>query len=348
MADFNNTSHKGAVLMQQALKKYAEGDFEAGDKDREEANRYFDIASLQMNSEEGKITRLYGESRNFGIIYNVFEQNIDKLMESDNGKKILKEGYNLIKGNKVLNEQFKVYDLFESADNVNNPKDFVNEATSLIKNIDKKQVKENNEKFIKFIRDNNLDEYVNIPEDTENLYEAIEYLVLNKKTINNVQDFLDAQNIIAEGIQKKNAKKEDDDPEPKKTDSLYTKDYNLWRQKWMAWHASHDSKDKKPFDKFKEKIKEEEEKVEESINDDERKLLDEFTDSKANIRHLFETYKSNTLKAINEMIEISNGSDKEQWGDIYNKVSSRNYSDNLTENITNCAEMLEICSTIKE
>ena len=92
--------------------------------------------------------------------------------------------------------------MFEKAQNVDDVKDFVNEASNIIKTFDKNIVKENNEKLIKFIRDKKLDEYVDIPEETENLYEAIEYIVLNKKTYNNVNDFVKAQNVITEHITK--------------------------------------------------------------------------------------------------------------------------------------------------
>ena len=272
MADFNINSEKGSVLMQQALKKYAKGDFEGGDKDRAEANRYYDLASAEINSEAGKMTQLYGESRNFGIIYNVFEQNIDNLLETENGKKIIKECYNLIKSNKVLNEQFKIYDMFEKAENVDDPKGFVNEASNIIGAFDKKLVMENNEKFIKFIHNNKLDEYVDIPEETEKLYEAIEYLVLNKKSYNNVNDFVNAQNIITEHISK--TKKENDD-----------------------------DKQLSP-EEFENKIEEAEANVVENINQEEKTLLDRFlTTRKQNKKEVFEKFKRKTLRKIKEMIE---------------------------------------------
>lgn len=317
MADFNINSEKGSVLMQQALKKYAKGDFEGGDKDRAEANRYYDLASAEINSEAGKMTQLYGESRNFGIIYNVFEQNIDNLLETENGKKIIKECYNLIKSNKVLNEQFKIYDMFEKAENVDDPKGFVNEASNIIGAFDKKLVMENNEKFIKFIHNNKLDEYVDIPEETEKLYEAIEYLVLNKKSYNNVNDFVNAQNIITEHISK--TKKENDD-----------------------------DKQLSP-EEFENKIEEAEANVVENINQEEKTLLDRFlTARKQNKKEVFEKFKRKTLRKIKEMIEKSEDDDKMQWNNIYESVSSKNFSENVSDNITNCAEMMEICNTIDE
>ena len=317
MADFNVNSEKGSVLMQQALKKYAKGDFKGGDKDRAEANRYYDLASAEINSEEGKITQLYGESRNFGIIYNVFEQNIENLWDTKEGKKIVKECYNLIKSNKVLNEQFKIYDMFEKAQNVDDVKDFVNEASNIIKTFDKNIVKENNEKLIKFIRDKKLDEYVDIPEETENLYEAIEYIVLNKKTYNNVNDFVKAQNVITEHISKN--------------------------------QKNHIVENKLTSTEFENKIEEVENEINEKINQDEKTLLDSFlTTKKRNKKEVFENYKRKTLRKIKEMIESSEDSDKVQWNEIYENVSSKNFSESMSENITNCAEMIEICSTIDE
>ena len=317
MADFNVNSEKGSVLMQQALKKYAKGDFEGGDTDRAEANRYYDLASAEINSDAGKMTQLYGESRNFGIIYNVFEQNIENLWNTKAGKKIVKECYNLIKTNKVLNEQFKIYDMFEKAQNIEDVKDFVNEASNIVKTFDKKIVRENNEKLIKFIRDKKLDEYVDIPEETENLYEAIEYIVLNKKTYNNVNDFLKAQNVITEHI-------------------IKNQKNNIVENKLTSVE-------------FEDKIEEAEKEINENINQEEKTLLDRFLTTKnQNKKEVFENYKRKTLRKIKEMIESSEDSDKSQWNKIYENVSSKNFSENMSENITNCAEMMEICSTIDE
>lgn len=317
MADFNDNSQKGSTLMQQALKKYAEGDFEGGEKDRKEANRYFDMFYAEINSEAGKMSQLYGESRNFGIIYNVFEQNIADVYQDKDKKMIIKEGFNLIKNNSILNEQFKIYDMFEKIDNVENAKEFVNEAVSLIKHFDKQEVKENNEKLINFIKKNKLDEYVEIPEETENLYEAIEYIILNEKKLDNINDFIKAQNVIVEHIQ--NDKK-----------------------------TINENEEKITFEDFKNNLEKQEEELNENINEDEKKLLDMFVNPKTNKKAVFENYKKQTLEKINDMLQTSENEDKESWNKIYESVNSKTYSDKMTQNIINCAEMLEICSTIEE
>ena len=318
MAEFNDYSQKGSVLMQQALKKYAEGDFEGGDKDRAEANRWFDLASKQINSEAGKMSMLYGESRNFGIIYNVFEQNFDKLLETKQGKNIIKEGYNIIKKNKVLNEQFKIYDAFEKTNNVDNVKDFVNEASMLVKNYDRQTIMENNEKLIKFIKEHKLDEYVHISEETENLYEAIEYIILNKKSFDNINNYIKAQKTISEHIEK-NVK-----------------------------NKINETTNKEIFNEFEEKVDEAEKKIEENISAEEKKLLENFANDRIDKKTLFNEYKETTLKKVNEMIRLSEEEDKAGWEELYEDIKSRTFSEDNGLNISNCAEMLEICGTIDE
>ena len=317
MADFNDNLQKGSTLMQQALKKFAEGDFESGENDRKEANRYFDMLNAEINSEAGKMSQLYGESRNFGIIYNVFEQNIADVYQDKDKKMIIKEGFNLIKNNRILNEQFKIYDMFEKIDKVENAKEFVNEAVSLIKHFDKQEIKENNEKLIRFIKKNKLDEYVEIPEETENLYEAIEYIILNEKKLDNINDFIKAQNVIVEHIQ--------NDKE-----------------------TINENEEKMTFDDFKSKLEKQEEELNENINEDEKKLLDMFVNPKTNKKVIFENYKKQTLEKINDMIQSSENEDKDSWNKIYESVNSKVYSDKMTQNIINCAEMLDICNTIEE
>jgi hypothetical protein len=207
--------------------------------------------------------------------------------------------------------------MFEKAQNVDDVKDFVNEASNIVKTFDKKIVMENNEKLIKFIRDKKLDEYVDIPEETENLYEAIEYIVLNKKTYDNVNDFVKAQNVITEHI-------------------IKNQKNNIVENKITSAE-------------FENKIEEIENEINEKINQEEKTLLDSFlTTRKDKKKEVFENYKRKTLRKIKEMIENSEDSDKAQWDKIYENVSSKNFSESMSENITNCAEMMEICSTIDE
>ena len=88
MAEFNDTYRKAGILMTSALKKYGEGDYEGGNRDRQEANRMYDLAEKEVNSAQ-ETAILYGENRNFGTIYKVFESNTPNLFNSkkENSKK---------------------------------------------------------------------------------------------------------------------------------------------------------------------------------------------------------------------------------------------------------------------
>ena len=155
MAEFNDTYHKAGILMTSALEKYEKGDYEGGDRDRQEANRMYDLAEKEVDSAQGTAI-LYGENRNFGTIYKVFESNTSNLFNNkkENGKikKILK----LIKENKVLKSEFDLYKALVYPESVTNAEEYVNEALSIIPEFDKKQVVENNQKFIDLIRINKI------------------------------------------------------------------------------------------------------------------------------------------------------------------------------------------------
>ena len=133
----------------------------------------------------------------------------------------------------------------------------------------------------------------------------------------NVNDFVKAQNVITEHISKN--------------------------------QKNHIVENKLTSTEFENKIEEVEKEITENINQEEKTLLDRFlTNKKQNKKEVFENYKRKTLRKIREMIENSEDSDKSQWNKIYENVSSKNFSENMSENITNCAEMMEICSTIDE
>lgn len=200
MAEFNDTYRKAGILMTSALKKYEKGDYEGGNRDREEANRLYDMAEKEVNSAQGT-AMLYGENRNFGTIYKVFESNTPDLFnKKENGKlsKILK----LIKENKVLKSEFDFYKALVYPESVADAEKYVNEAISIMPSFNKQQIIENNQKFIDAIRKLELSEMVDISDDDIKLYEAVEYLMLNKKTYDNLNEYVKAKKCITEHIEK--------------------------------------------------------------------------------------------------------------------------------------------------
>ena len=206
MAELNTNNEKGTLLMTRALEKYAQGDFEGGDKDREKANKYFDLAKMEINAESDNISQLYGENRNFGIAFKVLESNFsNSFNDSSISKKPLMEAFKKVKRNKSLNEQFKVFNAFTNPQNVVNPEEYVNEIIGLSNIYEQKDLNTVNEKLINFIQSNNINELIHINDEDIELFESINYVLTNKKGFNNINEFLKHKNNIVEYVTKHNS-----------------------------------------------------------------------------------------------------------------------------------------------
>lgn len=304
-------SYKATVLMKQALKKYEEGDFYGGDSDRKLANEYFDKASLELSNKKDEVTQLYGESINFGVLYNVIEQNLGNIYEGDT-KEFLKTLYKTIKDDKILTEEFKIYDTLERTKGVKDSKTFVNDVLSLRNEYSKEQVKESNNKLLKLIKEHKFNEYVYIDKNLEDLYEAIEYVILEKTTFNNIHLLQNKKDVIVEYVEKNNK------------DNIQENSTIDHKTKLMEMVENYDNE------------------YYENLNEHEKKIFDIFLDENFDRKKYFDKTKSETLLKLQETISKADDSDKEQWLSLQEKIMNKNYCDNISENIVNCSEMLEI------
>lgn len=232
MAEFNDTYRKAGLLMQSALKKYAEGDVEGGDRDRKEANRLYDEAESQVIGDQTDISMLYGENRNFGIAYKVFESNTAAMFKDKERKKDITKVLKLIKEDKNLMNQFKVYDMLANKGNAKYAKEYVNEAISLIPKFNKNSVIKSNEKLIGLIRKLKLDEMVTLTDEEMNLYESIEYLMFNKKSLDNLNEYVGAEQCITEHVEKNGLQQKASDTAGKTMDEIYEESVNEMHRKY--------------------------------------------------------------------------------------------------------------------
>ena len=306
MAEFNDTYHKAGILMTSALKKYEKGDYEGGDRDRQEANRMYNLAEKEVDSAQGTAI-LYGENRNFGTIYKVFESNTPNLFNNkkENGKikKILK----LIKENKVLKSEFDLYKALAYPESVTNAEEYVNEALSIIPEFDKKQVVENNQKFIDLIREMKLDEMVELSDEDAELFEAIEYIMFNKKTLNNINDYVDAKTCITEHIEK---------------NCMY-----------------QNINDENVDNVYDDGLKQISEKYNSDLNDDEKILVEKLSHIN-NKEAYFDIAKLNALKVLNSQLNECDENNKEKLNRIIENINKKKYDTNSF--ISDAAEFREI------
>ena len=305
--DKNDPKYRGKVLMQQALKHLEDGNMEEFETDRALANKYFD----EMNSEEEEMDMLYTESRNFGIIYQVIESNVKHLLESKEGVNSLRKICKAIKSDKILHEQFKAYNNLQPSHKVNNVAEYINEAIVLTPSFNKEMVKEANERLIKLMKDEKLDEMIDIDESKLDLFESIEYVTMNKKTLSNIDEYVNATNVIKESIEKLPLKEE-----KKMTIKEYSNEV--------------------------EKISE---SLGDDLNADEIKLIKEI--SSGNGENYFNECKETTLNKLdNMMLNETDMETKSRLSQIFEKINGKSY--NKENAIVDISEMLEIQSTIDD
>lgn len=310
MDSFKESYKKGSVLMQNALKKYAEGDFKGGDIDREQANEFFDLAEKEMNVAITNSAMLYGENRNFGIIYHVFEENLPSLIK-EKKTKVIKEIVKLIKEDKTLKLEFKTYQKLLSTNNVLNEEIFINDVIDTIpSDLTIENLNESNNKLIDLFKKYKINEMIDIDEKQLQLYESIQYLFTNKKTIDNVNDFSNAKTIIKEHITniKNNFKQTDSKSYQKKLDEI--------------------------CDKYSDKL-----------TDEEFSLLEKINGSEDKQKSIFEETKNNTIDIIKNELSECNSNDKERLLNILNLIEEKNYNkDKIYNDIIEMLEIQEVLS----
>ena len=307
MAELNDNYEKGTLLMTQALKKYAEGDYEGGDKDREKANKYYDLAKLEINSEESKITSLYGENRNFGIVYKVLESNFNNAIQD---KKIIKkplvEALRKVKKNKQLNEQFKIYNAFTYPQNVVNVEEYVNEVIALSSKYTQKELNLVNENLINYIQSKNVNELIDIDDEEMDLFESINYVLTHQKNIQNVNDFLKHKKVIVEYVEKHNI-----------NTSNYNDVDNLLDEETSFL----------------------EEKYNPLLNDDEKEFIKEYS-ALSSKEDCFNENKKQLISLIEKRIKNADRTTVEYWSDLHNKINESSFNEKTF--MVDLAKIIEI------
>lgn len=295
--EHNDLYEKGAVLMQSALKKYAEGDFEGGNIDREKANEYYDKAQYELERAANSISMLYGENRNFGIIYTVIEENIKNYIKENKNAKIVSNFIKLIKDNKILKEQFNIYNVLCNNIIDIDAEEYLNEALTIIPNFNKKEIFENNSKLIDFIKDNKMDEYIDIDDDRMELFESIEYFLLNKKSLKNIEEYKKNKDIIKESINNRVIENKNNSNDIVINESEYNSDLRNAINKYLK-----------------------------ELNEDELNLIEEIC--KNDKKEVFEKYKNETLNFISEQLTNSLSlEDKLDWNQLLNRIKLKEYKE---------------------
>lgn len=310
MEDFNNIYEKAGVLMQGALKKYAEGDFAGGDKERQQANELYDLAEKYANMKSANDSMLYGENRNFGIIYNIVEANTRDWYLKTKNRKALVEVKKLFDSNETLKREFEIYNAFNTINEGIDIEKYVKDVLNLTPKMTVKELKENNQKLIDLIRKYDGNELIEISDKDMELYEAIEYVITKNKTAKNLQDFILSEQKIVE----------------------YLKDNTLKTETSIIDEGS--------IEESIEKIKEIYNKT---LNENERDLLDNVAKNGNNIEEVFNSVKKKITETVKKALSESDDMTKDRWKQVLEHINEMKYEEN--NGVDNLVKLFEIKDT---
>lgn len=314
----NENLQKAEMLMEQALASYSNGNFEQGNLLRQRSNELFDSSKNEIE----KVKYIYGENKNFGIIHQIFENNAPELYNTKKGKKIIASYIKTIKEDKNLLSQYQLYNTLYNTYNLKDSEKFINEALSITTYIKMNDVLISNQKLIDLIQKNHLNEDIKIDENTEELFESVEFILTNKKSFKTLTNYINATSNIAKFIN-----------ENKKTSN-----------KIVESSLNVDT----VLDNF---LTEMEEKYGEVLTESEKTFVQELIDAKSDSKNekqknIFNKCKNEALEVINTVLSEAEGDVKEKLLSIKERVLNREFNEKSL--VKDVAEMMEIRDTLSE
>lgn len=138
-----------------------------------------------------------------GKIRNLYENISDTMLESDNGVKVMRKYVKTIKENKDLKKVFSFYNFIDNLDVDSDSRwTYITEGLKYLDGIDKRNYKKGVKELgnvvsegvkISNISRNIIEECIN---NTNNVYESVDFLVLEKPTLKNINEQVNAKNNI--------------------------------------------------------------------------------------------------------------------------------------------------------
>ena len=300
---------KAQKYMNESLDKYNSGNITEAKTLRWKANKLFDLYENRANTKENKRDMLYGDNRNFGIMYHVFENNLNRLFTTSRGKEAIGTIAKLIREDKVLRTQFNIYNSIKNS-TVNESNGYAEKVISTVPHLDKKQVKEANDKLLEVFERVGINEAVDINDDDMTLYETVEYIIFNKPTLTNINAYDKCRKVLDEHIEHVIESRE-------------------------TYSATKD---------FDEKLEAIQETIDKELNDDERKLIEDMSKNPEESERIFRENKRRLVNKLNETISSADKESKDSWKAILEKINRKSFSEETA--LKDTAEMIEIYNTL--
>ena len=253
-----------------------------------------------------------------GKIRNLYENISDTMLESDNGVKVMRKYVKTIKENKDLKKVFSFYNFIDNLDVDSDSRwTYITEGLKYLDGINKRNYKKGVKELgnivsegvkISNISRNIIEECIN---NTNNVYESVDFLVLEKPTLKNINEQVNAKNNILSFLDNKTVivkESYDSDKTNKELISEINDEISEINESWMK----------------------------ELIEDITLNNLSNNSD-----KVLFENYKNDCLMIIENIVNGDNDvEDKSKMYSLKEKLSNKEYNvDSFNNDIINLAEL---------
>lgn len=297
-------------LWQNAVKKAADamrsGDMAMVEKYHQEMEdfyeRYKEAAEFEDNTIDSK----------FATLNTTLENSLPKLLVKN--KKALKECMNLIREDKNLFSQFKFCNALRKFNCDTDARDYINESLDLVsKDIDKKTLKESNQKLAKLLIKYNIRPTEEINESDLKFASNCDYILTHKKTLNNLTEFTNCVKGISDYL-------------------VENKKSNENKVNVLA-------------------MAEQVEKKLNSLNEAERALVKDIMIAGNSVAEqkredLFNKIKNECIDKINKMISENDGEEKERLLNLKETIMLKEYDKNNI--VGDIAKLLEIGAVLSD
>lgn len=300
---------KAQLFMNESLDRYSSGNLAEAKALRRKANKLFDLYEKRANTKENKRDMLYGDDRNFGVMYHVFESNLNRLFNTSRGKEAIGTIAKMIRENKTLKAQFDIYNNIKNTD-VNEAKGYAEKVIATVPHLKKEDVKKANDKLLDVFERVGINETVDINDDDMTLYETVEYIMLNKPTLINLNEYDVCRKVLDEHVEH----------------VIESRDtYNATKA-------------------FTEQLEAMQETIDKELNDDERKLIEAMSKSPEESERIFTQNKKKLQNKLNETISSADKDSKDGWKAVLEKINKKTFSEATA--LKDTAEMIEIYNTL--
>lgn len=276
-------------------------DFEGYENCLQEANEAYE--------QYKRDTELTYECKNFGMINHIFENALPKLYQK-NKSKVIKDYITSIKEDKNLLAQFQFYKALRKYDGSCDMEKYLNEAISLAKeNIDKKTLKQSNNKLAKIISENNIKPNDFINEQNLAFYENCNSLLSKDKKLTNIIEMTETFNNVCNYVKENPRALNENVFNPQQAINEFTTKLNT------------------------------------TLTTEEKSFVEEIIDAKSKgasqrKEKLFNKFKNECIDLVNKLIKESSSDDAIGLQEIKNQLQGKQFC--LETIVQDIAQLLEI------